>query len=45
MSAAEVGSAVFRHNGPDGSITADANLVQASTLDLVAEGARTTFTP
>jgi len=45
MSAAEVGSAVFRHNGSDGSITADANLVQASTLDLVAEGARTTFTP
>jgi len=45
MVATEVGSAVFRHNGLDGSITADANLVQASTLDLIAEGGLATFTP
>jgi len=45
MVATEVGSAVFRHNGLDGSIMADANLVQASTLDLIAEGGLATFTP
>jgi len=45
MAATEVGSAVFRHNGFDGSITADANLVQASTLDLIAEGGTAAFRP
>jgi tetratricopeptide (TPR) repeat protein len=45
MAANEVASAVFRHNGLDGSITADANLVDASTLDLIAEGNLATYTP
>jgi len=44
MAANEVGSAVFRHNGLDGSITADANLVQASTLDLIAESSPVNLT-
>jgi len=45
MAANEVGSAVFQHDGVDGSITADANLVQASTLDLIARSGPKNFTP
>jgi hypothetical protein len=33
----EVGSATFVHNGPDGSIKADAYLVKESTLDVISE--------
>jgi hypothetical protein len=33
----EIGSATFMHNGPTGSIKADANLVKESALDLVPE--------
>ena len=31
----EIGSAIFMHNGPEGSINANANLVKESALDLV----------
>lgn len=44
MAANKVSSAVFRRNGVDGSITADANLVQASTLDLIAGSNPANFT-
>jgi hypothetical protein len=33
----EVGSATFTHNGPAGSIKADAYLVKESTLDVIAD--------
>jgi Tetratricopeptide repeat len=44
MAANEVSSAVFKHNGVDGSIAADANLVQASTLDLIGESSPANLT-
>jgi hypothetical protein len=37
MSVDEVGSATFMHNGPAGSIKADAYLVKESTLDVIAD--------
>ena len=37
MPVAEVGAATFVHNGPAGSIKADAYLVKESTLDVIAD--------
>jgi hypothetical protein len=33
----DLGSAKLEHTGPEGSITADANFVKQSTMDLVPE--------
>jgi hypothetical protein len=37
MSVDEVGSAMFMHSGPAGSVKADAYLVKESTLDVIAD--------
>ena len=37
MSANEVGSAAFMHNGPVGSITGEAKVVNASALDVIPQ--------
>jgi len=41
----DIGSAAFMHNGPAGSIRANANLVKESALDLVPETDLTTIKP
>jgi hypothetical protein len=41
----QVGSATFKHNGLAGWITADANLVKESTLDLIPESDIAAFKP
>jgi hypothetical protein len=44
MSAADIDSATFTYDGPDGAITADANLAKETVLNVVP-GTRSTSTP